>query len=89
MPRGDTLAAVAEDLIAAANEALRAKGYGERHLAVFPTPLAERALLKGDRIVSPLSDSAATILRVVEELVPPAAELKGTLRPAELRARLG
>jgi hypothetical protein len=77
-----------EDAIAAANEELRAKGYGERHLAVHPTPLAGRALLKGDRIVSPLSDDAATVLRVVRELVPPAAELKGSLRPAELRRRL-
>lgn len=76
------------DEIAAANEALRAKGYDTRDLAVFPTAMAGRALLKGNRIVSPFSDGGETILRVVHELVPPAAELKGMLRPAELRARL-
>ena len=72
-----------------ANELLRAKGYGERDLAVFPTPLGpERALLKGAKILSPFTDTGETVLRVVRELVPPAAELKGTLRPADLRARL-
>ena len=76
------------DAIAAANEALRAKGYDERDLAVFPTPMPGKALLKGNRIVSPLSDSAELVLRVVHELVPDAAELKGSLRPADLRARL-
>ena len=76
------------DELAAANEVLREKGYGERHLGVHPAP-GGRALLKGDRIVAPFSDEAATILRVVRELVPPAAELKGQLRPAELRARMG
>lgn len=76
------------DEIAAANEALRAKGYTERHLGVHPAP-GGRALLKGDRIVAPFSDETATIRRVVDELLPPAAELKGQLRPAELRARLG
>lgn len=78
-----------DDPIAAANDALRAKGYDERDLAVFATPFGGRALLKGNRIVSPLSDTAETVLRVVGELVPPAAELKGSLRPADLRARLG
>lgn len=77
------------DPIASANEVLREKGYTERHLAVFPTPIAGRALLKGDRIVSPLADDTAVLLRVVVDLVPPAGELKGQLRPAELRARLG
>jgi hypothetical protein len=78
-----------EDAIAAANELLRAKGYAERDLAVHATPLPSKALLKGNRIVSPFSDSADTLLRVVRELVPPASELKGMLRPADLRARLG
>lgn len=77
-----------DDEIERANEELRAKGYGERHLAVHPAPNG-RALLKGDRILAPFSDEPATILRVVGELVPPAAELTGRLRPAELRARLG
>ena len=76
------------DAIAAANEALREKGYDERDLAAFATPLAGKALLKGNRIVSPFSDSAELVLRVARELVPPAAELKGSLRPADLRARL-
>lgn len=70
-----------------ANAELRAKGYTERHLAVHAAPNG-RALLKGDRILAPFSDEPATILRVVGELVPPAAELRGQLRPAELRARL-
>ena len=77
------------DAIAAANAALREKGYHERDLAVFPTPLGpDRALLKGMRILSPFSDDAALVLRVVQELVPPADELRGVLRPADLRARL-
>ncbi len=73
-----------------ANALLRGKGYAERDLAVFPTPMgADRALLKGGRILSPFSDSADTVLRVVRELVPPAAELKGTIRPTDLRRSLG
>ena len=73
-----------------ANELLREKGYRERELGVFPTPMGpDRALLKGDRILSPFSDSAETVLRVVRELVPPAGELKGTIRPTELRRSLG
>lgn len=78
-----------EDGIAAANEALRAKGYDQRDLLVLSTPFAGRALLKGNRIVSPLSDTVETVLQVVRELVPPAAELRGPLRPADLRTRLG
>jgi hypothetical protein len=80
---------VSEDPIAAANALLREKGYGERDLAVHPTPHgADRALLKGAKILSPLSDDAATVLRIVRELVPPSAELIGQLRPAELRRLL-
>jgi hypothetical protein len=76
------------DPIAAANAALRAKGYAERDLAVHPGPRG-KALLKGNRIISPLSDDADVVLRVVEDLVPPEAELGAKiLRPAELRARL-
>jgi hypothetical protein len=72
-----------------ANELLREKGYRERELGVFPTPMGpDRALLKGDRILSPFSDNAETVLRVVRELVPPAAELKGTIRPTDLRRSL-
>ena len=76
------------DAIAAANDALREKGYEERDLAAFATALPGKALLKGNRIVSPFSDSADVVLRVARELVPPAAQLKGVLRPADLRTRL-
>ena len=76
------------DEIAEANAALRDKGYAERDLAVHAGPRG-RALLKGNKIVSPFSDDASLVLRVVRELVPPNAEL-GTklLRPAELRSKL-
>ena len=71
-----------------ANELLREKGYAERDLAVHPGPRG-KALLKGNKILSPLSDEAELVLRVVRELVPSDAELGNkTLRPAELRARL-
>jgi hypothetical protein len=81
---------VSNETIDAANDALRAKGYQERDLAAFPTPMGpDRAILKGAKIVSPFSDDAATVLRVVQEHVPAAAELHGVLRPADLRALLG
>lgn len=74
--------------IDAANALLREKGYGERDLAVHPAPRG-KALLKGNKILSPLSDEAALVLRVVRDLVPPDAELgHRILRPAELRAKL-
>lgn len=76
------------DSIDAANDLLREKGYEQRDLAVHPGPRG-KALLKGNRILSPFSDDAELVLRVVRELVPPEGELgHGTLRPAELRARL-
>ena len=79
---------MSEDAIAAANELLRGKGYAERDLAVHPATRG-RALLKGNRILSPLSDDAELVLRVVRDLVPPQAELGNrVLRPAELRARI-
>jgi hypothetical protein len=71
-----------------ANAVLREKGYAERDLAVHAGPFG-KALLKGNKILSPLSDDAALVLRVVQELVPADAELGNkTLRPAELRAKL-
>jgi hypothetical protein len=77
-----------DDPIAAANALLREKGYAERDLAVHPAPRG-KALLKGNKILSPLSDEAAVVLRVVLELVPPDAELGNRiLRPGDLRARL-
>ena len=77
-----------EDPIAAANALLRERGYAERDLGVFPAPKG-KALLKGNKLLSPLSDEADVVLRVVRDLVPASAELgTGTLRPADLRARL-
>jgi hypothetical protein len=76
------------DAIAAANALLREKGYVERDLAVHPA-LHGRALLKGNKILSPLSDEPDVVLRVVRELVPTDTELgHRMLRPAELRATL-
>jgi hypothetical protein len=76
------------DAIEQANALLRERGYAERDLAVHTGPRG-KALLKGNKILSPLSDEAGVVLRVVSELVPSNAELGGkVLRPAELRARL-
>jgi hypothetical protein len=76
------------DAIEQANAILQEKGYAERDLAVHPAPRG-RALLKGNKILSPLSDEAALVLRVVQDLVPVSSELGAKiLRPAELRARL-
>jgi len=78
---------MSEDAIAAANALLGEKGYTARDLLVHPAPRG-KALLKGNKIVSPLSDEAGLVLRVVQELVPPSSALGGMLRPADLRARL-
>ena len=79
---------MAEDAISTANALLREKGYVERDLAVHAGPRG-KALLKGNKIVSPFSDDADLVLRVARELVPSAAELGNKLiRPADLRARL-
>jgi hypothetical protein len=76
------------DAVEQANALLREKGYAERDLAVHTGPRG-KALLKGNKILSPLSDEAEVVLQVVRDLVPPDAELGAkTLRPAELRARL-
>jgi hypothetical protein len=76
------------DAIKQANALLQEKGYAERDLAVHAGPFG-KALLKGNKILSPLSDEAEVVLRVVQELVPSDAELGSkVLRPAELRARL-
>ena len=72
-----------------ANALLREKGYAERDLGVHPGPHG-KALLKGNKILSPLSDEADVVLRVVRDLVPTDADLGGkVLRAAELRAKLG
>ena len=79
---------MSEDVVSTANELLREKGYAERDLAVHPGPHG-KALLKGNKILSPLSDEAEVVLRVVRELVPSGEELGAkVLRPADLRARL-
>lgn len=79
---------MSDDPIAAANAALRDKGYAERDLAVHPGPRG-KALLKGNKIISPFSDEAPLVLTVVRDLVPADADLgSGVLRPAELRAKL-
>jgi hypothetical protein len=77
-----------DDAIASANRLLLEKGYTERDLAVHPAPRG-RGLLKGNKIVSPLSDEAELVLRIVDDLVPPQADLGSRmLRPADLRAAL-
>jgi hypothetical protein len=79
---------MADDAIAAANALLRERGYAERDLAVHEGPRG-KALLKGNKLLSPLSDEPEVVLRVVRELVPTDAELGNrTLRPADLRAQL-
>ena len=76
------------DAVATANALLREKGYAERDLAVHPGPRG-KALLKGNKIISPFSDEAELVLRVVRELVPTGAELGNRMiRPADLRAGL-
>ena len=77
-----------DDAIAAANALLRDKGYSERDLAVHPG-LRGKALLKGNRIVSPFSDDADLVLRVVRDLVPAEQRLgHRLLRPADIRSLL-
>jgi hypothetical protein len=79
---------VGDDPIEAANAVLREKGYAERDLGVHAGPRG-KALLKGNKIVSPFSDDASLVLRVVQELVPSDGELGNKLlRPAELRSLL-
>lgn len=80
---------MSDDAVSNANALLREKGYAERDLAVHAGPRG-KALLKGNKIVSPFSDDAALVLQVVSELIPTDSELgHKLLRPADLRARLG
>jgi hypothetical protein len=73
-----------------ANEILREKGYKEAQLGAFTTPLPTKALLKGAKILSPFSDTPETVLRAVQQCVPPSDELgRRQLTPHELRACLG
>jgi hypothetical protein len=79
---------VSDEAIEQANALLREKGYARRDLAVHTGPRG-KALLKGNKILSPLSDEAELVLRVVQELVPSQDDLGAKiLRPAELRAKL-
>jgi hypothetical protein len=79
---------MSEDAIAAANARLRELGYAERDLGVHAGPRG-KALLKGNKIISPFSDDAAVVLHVVQTLVPADGELGSRLlRPAALRATL-
>jgi hypothetical protein len=79
---------MSDDPVEDANALLRERGYAERDLAVHAGPRG-KALLKGNKILSPFSDDAALVLRVVAELVPTDAELgHKLLRPADLRAKL-
>jgi hypothetical protein len=76
------------DAIEQANALLRERGYAARDLAVHAGPRG-KALLKGNKILSPLSDDAEMVLRIVRDLVPTDEELGGKiLRPAELRSHL-
>jgi hypothetical protein len=74
------------DPVAEANALLVDRGYREPQLAVHVSPMPGRVLLKGSKIVSPFSDSPDTVLEVVREAVPTAADLgERTLTPHELR----
>ena len=76
-------------MIDEANEILRETGYSAAHLQAFASPLPGKVLLKGTKILSPFSDSAETVLRVVRERIPSADELgRRTITPHELRAYL-
>ena len=77
-------------MIDEANQALRDKGYSPAQLAVEAAALPGKALLKGNKILSPFSDTHEVVLLVARELVPSAGELgRRTLTPHELRAGLG
>ena len=76
-------------MIDQANEILRAKGYAAAHLNAVAAPLPGKVLLKGTKILSPFSDTAEVVLRVVRDFVPTADELgRRLLTPHELRDRL-
>jgi len=77
-----------DDAVEQANALLRERGYAERDLAVHTGPRG-KALLKGNKILSPLSDDAEVVLCVVRDLVTSDEEIGDKiLRPAELRAKL-
>jgi hypothetical protein len=72
-----------------ANETLQAKGYSAAQLSAVAAPLPGKVLLKGTKILSPFSDTADVVLRVVRDLVPSADELgRRVLTPHEFRAQL-
>jgi hypothetical protein len=72
-----------------ANAVLASKGYSEAQLCVRAAPLAGKALLKGNKILSPFSDREETVVWVVENCVPALGDLgRRQLTPHELRACL-
>ncbi len=76
-------------MIEEANALLREKGYSAAQLSAVAAQLPGRVLLKGNKMLSPFSDSAETVLRAVRECVPSAEELgRRMLTPHELRERL-
>ena len=76
-------------MIDEANEALKVKGYSAAHLSAVGAPLPGKVLLKGTKILSPFSDTAEIVLRVVRDFVPTAEDLgRRQLTPHELRDRL-
>ena len=76
-------------MIDEANETLQAKGYSAAQLSAVAAPLPGKVLLKGTKILSPFSDTADVVLRVVRDLVPSADELgRRVLTPHEFRAQL-
>ena len=69
-----------------ANDILRGKGYSEAQLSAVAAPLRGKALLKGNKILSPFSDTEEIVRHVARECVPPLAELgRRSLTPHELR----
>ena len=78
-----------DEAVDAANALLHDKGYAERDLAVHAGPRG-KALLKGNKIVSPFSDTPETVLRAVHDCVPAADELgRRQITPRDLRSCLG
>ena len=76
-------------MIDQANETLQGKGYSAAQLSAVASPLPGKVLLKGTKILSPFSDTAEVVLRVVRDFVPPADELgRRVLTPHEFRERL-
>ena len=73
-------------VIEEANDVLVTLGYSEAQLCVRAAPLPGKALLKGNKILSPFSDREETVLWVVENCVPAISDFgRRQLTPHELR----